>query len=977
MTRKHAMVLALAFLFLGMILTPVETPFVQQENDGWELRESPEVYEKVAEEPVSQGPLIMNVVSNPGFEDWNTGTHGPEDWDTRGDGHAYGDPAYTGSIKHGNYAGYVESHAGTNMPGSCPLFTNPDTTETPYLKYGISLSLDWYLIANPDLLDGSRLFLMLWIRNVTGNYRTMYYYLSYRSSSFVNASYECYYMLNDTIGSWHTFDRNITADYIAAFGISDLSSTTLITDFYYYASSPTGCPNLMQAVIDDVSMYNSSYSDWIVNGDFELGTGYDWHTYYHTFTTIAQSTDCIDGSYSLNISKPAYAGSGYGRITRSYGVNNRFGVYEPGTNILSWDWNYNDTEGVGTNQWAFLRVSFANSSTYRLYIYMGRGNDWIPNNTTTTFYIRAPGFGLRDTWVHSEIDLYEIANEIGTYNLAISELQIEASQGVSYASLELLVDNLQMKTYPMGNPTFEATDQSGTYDPFPAWVRPSHEGEVTQSSVAHSGLYSANITVEDAYDGIYRFDLDFEFDTDLFLDFWWRLEDIQDAGESYALVYFEFQTSLGLRFIRYLLGSSSIFSPTNDTSTKYIEVDGFNQTGTWNLLSRNVTADIEAAFSESPVGWKVYQISFLAEAGGGMRTSLLLDDLHFKDMKPPSVDSVSFDAIPMYYEDVPVQIFASDTRPGVSSVAVVYTTDNWDTFDTIYCDYDADDWFNATIPAQAYDTEVKFYVHAVDGCGIPVIDANSGLYYSYTVGDDVAPALTITNPGNNTELEGLLQITANAEDLASGIEYVTFNPDGMGPINDYTAPYSQNWNLDDASLGAHFIIVTAHDNAGNSVTKTHYITVVDNTDPDVNSPADVVMTEGETGLAVNWSISDVRPHNFTVFRNGSEYVSGGWSAESYFVAVSLDGYLAGGYNLTLLVYDDAGNSASDTVFVTVNEGVTTTTTTTETTTSTTSETTTAPPTEPLPLEMMLLVGSGIAAVVLIVVFVARSRKPTQ
>ena len=169
MERKYATVLAITFVLVGLMFFSVDTPISISHQVKTDTLDSPTNINEIAEEPISQGPLTMNVISNPSFEEWNTGLHGPEDWDTRGDGYAFGDPAYTGTYKNGNYAGLVECHAGTNMPGSSPLFTNPDTTEMPYLKYGISVSLDWYLIANPDILSGARLYIMLGIQNVTGN----------------------------------------------------------------------------------------------------------------------------------------------------------------------------------------------------------------------------------------------------------------------------------------------------------------------------------------------------------------------------------------------------------------------------------------------------------------------------------------------------------------------------------------------------------------------------------------------------------------------------------------------------------------------------------------------------------------------------------------------------------------------------------------------------------------------------------------
>ena len=358
-------------------------------------------------------------------------------------------------------------------------------------------------------------------------------------------------------------------------------------------------------------------------------------------------------------------------------------------------------------------------------------------------------------------------------------------------------------------------------------------------------------------------------------------------------------------------------------------------------------------------------ILLYAVAATSMTVSCIFDDIQFTDAEAPVIVTVDQSADPVFYELMLVSVEATDSRPGISSIVVNYTTDAWASWNTVSATYDTGDWFDAYIPAMPYDTDVEFYVIATDGCGLQAIDDNAGLFYTYTVGDDVAPDLTVTNPANNTEQEGLLPITADADDGAgSGIEYVTFNPDGSGGINDYTAPYSQNWNLDDEALGLHFIIVTAHDNAGNSVTKTYYITIVDNIAPSIDSPVDVVMTVGDIGRQVNWSIGDPRPHNFTVYENGAEKTSGSWSAESYFILIGLDGYLAGEYNFTLVVFDDAGNWSADTVLVTVNE---------ETTTETTTSGTTGGGGFPLGLSLAVVGAVAAVAVILVFVFVIRPK----
>ena len=402
--------------------------------------------------------------------------------------------------------------------------------------------------------------------------------------------------------------------------------------------------------------------------------------------------------------------------------------------------------------------------------------------------------------------------------------------------------------------------------------------------------------------------------------------------------------------------------------------ENINQIGTWNNLARNITYDFESSFSTSSDSWYISGISIYVYTAPGLKLTCLFDDLQFIDTEPPVVDSVLFDGTPMYYEDVLVRVTTTDVRPGVSSVFLLYSIDSWSSTEVSAGTYDEGDWYNATIPAQVYNTHLDFYIQVIDGCSNEKIDDNGGLFYSYTVGDDVDPTLTITNPANNTDQSGLLTITADVADLGSGIQWVSFNPDGSGSVTDYSAPYQQNWNLDDESLGSHFVVVTVRDNVGHQVTKTHYFTVVDTIDPVLNSPSDIEYTFGEIGNSIDWNGTDIRPSSYEVFVDDVSTFTGSWNDTSEHIVIDVDGLAAAIYNYTCVVYDEAGNIAVDTVFVTVEAAPTTTTpsTTTPTTTSptTTTPTTsdTGPPADLTPLVVVAVVGVvGILLVVFVVI----------
>lgn len=104
--------------------------------------------------------------------------------------------------------------------------------------------------------------------------------------------------------------------------------------------------------------------------------------------------------------------------------------------------------------------------------------------------------------------------------------------------------------------------------------------------------------------------------------------------------------------------------------------------------------------------------------------------------------------------------------------------------------------------------------------------------------------------------------------------------------------------------------------------------------PYLDHPSDIEYTAGESGYAILWSPSDDFPALYEVLKDGVLFDSGPWDGSE--ISVSVNGLLPGVYNYTLTVWDLSGNSASDTVFVTVLEESVTTADTTQITTETSS-----------------------------------------
>ncbi|MFX0053294.1 MAG: hypothetical protein ACFFAX_14955 [Promethearchaeota archaeon] len=123
----------------------------------------------------------------------------------------------------------------------------------------------------------------------------------------------------------------------------------------------------------------------------------------------------------------------------------------------------------------------------------------------------------------------------------------------------------------------------------------------------------------------------------------------------------------------------------------------------------------------------------------------------------------------------------------------------------------------------------------------------------------------------------------------------------------------------------------------------------DKTAPVLNHPDDIGYFEGgSSGETITWTPSDEFPLSYEVFVDGTTLMSGAWNSSSESIAVPVWGLDAGEYNYTIEVSDFAGNTASDTVIVSVQP----------------------PDVIPNPwlLFSILIAGAGIIIIVLVVVF---------
>jgi len=225
-------------------------------------------------------------------------------------------------------------------------------------------------------------------------------------------------------------------------------------------------------------------------------------------------------------------------------------------------------------------------------------------------------------------------------------------------------------------------------------------------------------------------------------------------------------------------------------------------------------------------------------------------------------------------------------------------------------------------------SEDTFYV-----CGetssiqeFPILDAFD---YSQNGGDDVF-IIKYSTDENNPTLSSPQDITYTYKDTGNQIQWSASdsNPSRYRITIDGFASQWTNWaggtitaNVDGLDPGAYSYTLTVEDTIGYSNRNTVVVTVLeDTTAPIIDSPNNTDYELGETGFEIDWHVGDRSPDSYSIVR--SQYDQGDVLVEyatwtNGTISFSLNNTPFGVYNFTLILYDENGNSARDTVMVSV------------------------------------------------------------
>ncbi len=170
--------------------------------------------------------------------------------------------------------------------------------------------------------------------------------------------------------------------------------------------------------------------------------------------------------------------------------------------------------------------------------------------------------------------------------------------------------------------------------------------------------------------------------------------------------------------------------------------------------------------------------------------------------------------------------------------------------------------------------------------------------------------------------------SVNATDISAG-QNVEFTDTTIGG----KTPLVYQWNFGDSSVnstiqnpvhqfivpGEYTVVLTVTDADGDISSDSIVISVRDTLPPVLDSPDDITYEyeQGTTCYNITWFVTDDNPYTYTIYKNDIEIASGVWIS-GIPITINVDGLLPGSYDYTIVVQDLLGNSAADTVIVTVN-----------------------------------------------------------
>ncbi len=836
---KQSIVFALLLSSLLFTLTGANP--VSKENRKIEIGASPTVVNQGAQH------VRTNVFPNNDFE--QTDSSGvPTGLSSYASGYSYLITNNTESVISGSQSLKYELNGG--QFGQTGTISRGYASNLLLLNQSVEISFKLNL-TNPELSNGGSLYLLSQFRAENYSWYYIYDYLSTNNFGGSNSSTRKYLFHNQTLGTWNTYTFNASAYFEQAFGNTSQIYYDWLGIYLYSPSQPISSSILL---LDDFRLTNRTGYNFEPDGDFEGSSNWSsQRTNYGTISTVQEGerTNVL----LLNTTTTRETDSSYASVSRSFSSQSSRIAIRENASLLSFDYKVDNQSAGGDGFENYLRLSFTNGSNYalNLYYYLSRsyfplsGNYSSPSNAYV--YLNSSIVTSYGEWQSLSIDLYDLLNSLNYTNFGLTYLQFSTNSFDFDMSLITQIDNLKLISDVINDYDFESTFSDSSGSPLQNWA-PSGSATYNRSSIAHSGNFGAQINLTSSqYLYLYKVS-NTRIKDNYFMDFWWMVDNVVSTGQRFIQINLDF----GAYDLIYYVGipQNSLGYSNSSNAGTYLLGD-FTQNLTWSNLRRNLASDLNAVFGENIWNLSALQIYMSNQETGDI--TFYLDDLDIiEDVGAPEVLSVDVLDTPVYYSPVRVQVDVTDTLGDTTNVSLVYRVDGaaW----SIANLSSSGQTYTATIPAAPYNSLVEYYIHVEDEFGNSADSMDGSTYYKYTIGDDVAPLVSISDPANNTAVTGNISITVKSSDVGSSVESVELLVDGSSVGNSSSAPYTFVLDTRDLSNGIHTITATARDSSGNTATSLASTIVVDN-DLDAPEISDILLfpTTPEKGVPTVVSVS--------------------------------------------------------------------------------------------------------------------------
>jgi len=220
------------------------------------------------------------------------------------------------------------------------------------------------------------------------------------------------------------------------------------------------------------------------------------------------------------------------------------------------------------------------------------------------------------------------------------------------------------------------------------------------------------------------------------------------------------------------------------------------------------------------------------------------------------------------------------------------------------------------------DLPIEFMNWTVTYLGLPI--GLGDYYFNFSSPSSDIRDPIITSPGNQEVLFDAenVTITWHLEDaFPSSIKvYIDniLNETVAWTNTTYDYTFNVSAAFSELIIGEYEIKLIAVDQNLNDAEDVITLRIYEDVLPIIEGPDDLEFYFLETGYTITWNVSDDNLNMFTVMDNDDVYSSGDINPDDPFITISLNDLAIGEHNFTLHANDTSGNTAEDTVVVTVN-----------------------------------------------------------